>query len=91
MKYLGVYIDKQLTRKKHIEHVIQTLSNTRGTVANLETLCCYYYFQEAYIFAYCFAFALWTVHYGNGARTHLNKLPVTQNCIIKILTKSPFI
>ena len=66
VKYLGVYNDKQLTWKIHIEHVIQTLSIARDIFSKLRHYALNYYFKKHILLLSVLAFAL-------GSAVHLGK------------------
>ena len=73
VKYLSVHIDKQLTWKNHIEHVIQKLSIARGVSSKLRhhaptAVLRRVYFCLVYSHLHC-GVSTW----GNAARKYIYK------------------
>ena len=91
-KYLGVLIDNQLTRKNHIEYVVNKLSAVAGILSKLK----HYVPREALKTVYCstgigFPHLLYGVlNWGNSASKYIHQLQVQQNKlpVIKILSKT---
>ena len=89
-KFLGVYIDAQLSWKHHIDYTCKKLSKSIGILSKARRklskntlISLYYSFSYPYLI-YC------NQVWGNTYPTNLNKLQVLQKKIVRIITSSSF-
>ena len=89
-KYLGVFIDKNLTWKPHIENVCKKVAKACGFLAKLrhcahiDTLISVYY---ALIYSYI---RYGIISWGNASQTTLQPLNSLANRAVRIMTFAPF-
>ena len=89
-KYLGIFIDKNLTWKAHIEHISQKISKACGALSKLrhcvsiDTLINVYYAQVHSYLQY--GILTW----GTASSNVLEPLKVLSNRVVKIMTFTPF-
>ena len=89
-KYLGLFIDDELTWKNHIKHVCQKLSKACGIISkirhcvDIKTLKIVYYALGYSYLRYC------NIVWGNTTKNILKPLVVLQNRILRIMAFAPF-
>ena len=89
-KYLGLYIDENLTWKNHIKHVCQKVSKICGIISklrhcvNIHLLKTVYYALGYSYLRYC------NIVWGNASKHILKPLITLQNRILRIMTFAPF-
>ena len=90
-KFLGVFIDKNLNWRVHINHIRTKISKIIGIIyhsrscLSLNSLKLLY---NSLIYPYLqYGILVW----GNASNVHLNKLFVTQKRAIRVITNSPFL
>ena len=85
VKYLGVFLDDKLTRKKNIKHIETKVSTASGAIFKLRK----YIPQRALMSVYCsvvyFYLQYAIICWGNFSKTIKRELQVKQNRIIKTL------
>jgi hypothetical protein len=93
VKYLGVYLDKRLTFKLHVEYVIKKTSNAikiiysllnRKSQLNIESKLLLYKVALRPIISYAAPI------FSNIANTHKKKLQTIQNKILKMILNKPW-
>ena len=89
-KYLGIFIDKNLTWQAHIQHICKKISKASGALSKLrhcvsiDTLINVYY---ALVHSYLrYGILAW----GTSSSTVLKPLKVLSNRVVKIMTFAPF-
>ena len=90
IKYLGVFINHKLTRKKHIQYVEKKLLTARGILSKLR-----YYAPLSVLRSAYFGIAYPHLHYGitswgNSASKYITNVQVQQNLVLKIMSKTSF-
>ena len=90
VKYLGVYIDKQLSWQHHIQSIVKKLTTARGNIIKLRHNAPPSILRNVY-----FSIAYSHLQYGittrgNSAAKYVNKIQVQQNYIVKTITKTSF-
>ena len=90
VKYLGVYVDKQLSWQHHIQSIVKKLTTARGIISKLR-----HYAPPSILRNVYFSIAYSRLQYGittwgNSAAKYVNKIQVQQNYIVKIITKTLF-
>ena len=86
IKYLGVYIDSNLTWKKHIEHLHSKLSQSCGMLSKIR-----HYVNKPALHLLYNSLVLSHINYGilaweSANKCNLKKIQVLQNRIIKLIT-----
>ena len=89
-KYLGVFIDKNLSWKQHIEYISKKISKACGSLANLRYCINIDLLREVYhslIHSYLrYGILVW----GNASETNLQPLKCLINRAVRIMTFTPF-
>ena len=88
VKYLGTTLDDKLTWQYHIQIVAKKLCIAVGILSKLR----HYVPKDVLIKVYygiAYPYLLYSVtNWGNAAKTHLQKIQVLQNCLIKIISNT---
>lgn len=92
VKYLGIYLDKKLLFKRHIEHTVDKATkccralfpilNKKSYLSTKNKLLIYKTVIRPILLYGC---CVW----GNTAETHVRKLQIVQNKVLKIIFKLP--
>ena len=90
VKYLGVYVDKQLSWPHHTQSIVKKLTTARGTISKLR-----HYAPPSILRNVYFSIAYSHLQHGitagrNSAARYVNKIQMQQNCIVKAITKTSF-
>ena len=90
-KYLGVFIDRNLTFTRHIDHICNKISKSIGVMFRISPstpefilLRLYYTLVQPYMF-YC------NVVWGGGADVHINKILILQKRAVRVVTHSDYL
>ena len=90
-KFLGVFVDNDLSFRKHISYVCNKLSKTVGILSRIKhfvplDIMIKLYYSLAYpYFTYC------NVVWGNTFPTHIKPLIVLQKKLVRIITNSHYL
>lgn len=90
VKYLGVYIDEQLSWKPHIEHIGRKLTQLKGAFFHLSKFLPKQLIPQVY-HAYVFPHIKYGIElYGTCCKTRLKTIEVQQSKLLKILMNVPY-
>ena len=90
VKYLGIYVDKQLSWQHHTQSIAKKLTTARGIISKLRHYAPPSILRNVY-FSIAFSYLQYGITTrGNFAAKYVNKIQVQQNHIVKIITKTSF-
>ena len=85
VKYLGVYVDKQLSWQHHIQSIVKKLITARDIISKLRHYAPPSILRNVY-FSIAFSHLQYGITtWGNSAAKYVNKIQAQQNCIVKTI------
>ena len=90
-KYLGVFIDSELTWQQHIENIYSKIVKFTSIFYKIRHKLNFQVLTEDVVFCTCtFTFIIWHWNNGNTYQKHLHKLIILNNKILHVLQNVPY-
>ena len=89
-KFLGIYIDENLSWKSHIQNITQNVARATGILYKVRQILDTNTLRNLY-FTFVYPYLTYCVHvWGNACKTYLTKLGKLQDKIMRIITYSTY-